>query len=104
MMKAYQDKPCCEKCGNRVATHNKKGLCKSCQKARSSCSCGCGRSAGKSRDGLSPECAAAARRERWRRKNPTFKEMVEMGDEELSEVGRQLYRLRAERKANLEGA
>lgn len=53
-----------------------------------------------------PDCSRKAernRKERWRKRNPTFKEMVEMSEEDLAETGRRLLQLRAERKLEAGG-
>ena len=65
------------------------------------CGSGCGRLAGKSKSGLCQDCAEIERRQRWREKNPTFKEMVEMDDVRLEEALNRLFVVRSERSASL---
>lgn len=65
------------------------------------CASGCGNTTsptGRYCQGCS-ERVERERKERWRRKNPTFKEMIGMSEEELAETGRRLLQLRAELKA-----
>ena len=65
------------------------------------CANGCGNRCGKSRHGLCVDCANTARRERWREKNPTFKEMVEMDDEKLEAALNRLFVARTENRGRV---
>lgn len=71
MRERYSDKPCANECGRMAAIASKRGLC--------------------------PECSEETRKRVWREKNPTFKDLVEMTDDQLAAAWLRLLEARRER-------